>query len=163
MVVNEVAVRTPGGGEAVLDEHDLVGAAEQQRADRRDDGGPAAAVGREPVGDPGLGVRGDGTGGFDQDEDRCVREQRPREGEPLALAVSRAASTRASPVTSSAASVVPVPGPKSSATLPSSWSRSTPVNSLGSGSLTTTWRRTSRTGRSSSRVPPQVVWCGPGP
>ena len=69
----------------VGDEHDGVGPVEHERARRDDDRRAAGAEVVELARDARLGVGVDGARRLDEDEDLGVREQRPREHEPLPL------------------------------------------------------------------------------
>ncbi len=77
---------------ALVDEDDPVRVVEEQRRGGEDHRGPAGPQLPYAVGDPGLGVGVDGGGRFVQDEDLRVRDQRPCQGEPLALAAGEGAS-----------------------------------------------------------------------
>ncbi len=75
-----------------LEEDDLVGLVEHERARADDDGRPAGACLAKPTGDSGLGVGVDGARRLDEDEDLGVGEQRPRKDDPLALAAGERAT-----------------------------------------------------------------------
>src|SRR5690606_40956468 len=66
----QVAVPAPGPDRAAVEEDDLVGVLQDERGGGEDDGGASTAVGRQPLGDPCLGVCVDGAGRLDEDEDR---------------------------------------------------------------------------------------------
>ena len=81
-----------GGGLPRIEDDDLVGVVEQQGRRRHDDGGAPGAVRPEPLSDPGLGVRVDGRGRLDEDEDLRVGGERAHEDESLPLPAGEAAA-----------------------------------------------------------------------
>ena len=76
-VVEQLGVGAGGDDPAVVEERDLVGGVEHQRAGRGDDGGAAGAVAAQPGRDPGLGVGVDGRGRLDQHQDLGVGRRAP--------------------------------------------------------------------------------------
>ena len=74
-----------GGHPTVLDEHDGVGAVEQQRARGDQHRGAPGPVRHQPLGDPRLGVGVDRARRLDEHEHLGVAQQGAGQGDPLAL------------------------------------------------------------------------------
>ena len=83
--VEQLTVPAARDDGAAGEEGDVVHDVEDERARGDDHGGATRPRGGEPSGDAGLGVRVDRAGRLDEHEDLGVGEQRPCQGDPLAL------------------------------------------------------------------------------
>ena len=91
-VREQVVVAAACAHDAVLHERDLVHVVEHQRAGGDDQRGAAAPDVGQPRGDPRLGVGVDRAGRLHEHEDLRVDEQRPRQGDALALTAGQRAA-----------------------------------------------------------------------
>lgn len=74
---------------AVLQDQDLVGGADRREAVRDDQGRAARQCVRQCFADRGLGLGVQVRGRLVEDDDLGLREQQPRDGQPLALTAGK--------------------------------------------------------------------------